>query len=91
MIAPLVYQPSTKLNVSPMPMQSHGLSRMFAAAIVNQQFCSLLLNNPNEALRKGYLGETFLLTREEFDLIVSIHAKSLSDLARQVNRSLAIK
>ncbi len=56
MIAPLVYQPSTKLNVSPMPMQSHGLSRMFAAAIVNQQFCSLLLNNPNEALRKGYLG-----------------------------------
>lgn len=91
MIAPLVYQPSTKLNVSPMPMQSPGLSRMFAAAIVNQQFCSLLLSNPNEALRKGYLGETFSLTREEFDLIVSIHAKSLSDLARQINRSLAVK
>jgi hypothetical protein len=88
MIAPFVYQSSTKVNVSPMELQSTGLSRMFAAAVVNQQFCEMLLNNPQEALRKGYLGETFTLTKDERDLIVSIRARSLADLARELSRSL---
>jgi hypothetical protein len=88
MIAPFVYQSSAKVNVSPMALQSTGLSRMFAAAVVNQQFCEMLLNNPQEALRKGYLGETFTLTKDECDLIVSIRARSLADLARALSRSL---
>jgi len=67
---------------------SSELSRVFAAAVVNQQFCDLLLKHPEQALKDGYLGETFLLSREEQDLIVSICAKSLSDLAMQVNRAL---
>ncbi len=88
MIAPFVYQSPAKVNVSPMTLQSTGLSRMFAAAVVNQQFCEMLLNNPQEALRKGYLGETFTLTKDERDLIVSIRARSLADLARELSRSL---
>ena len=64
---------------------------MFAAAVVNRQFCEMLLNDPEEALRKGYLGETFTLTQDECDLIVSIQARSLADLARQVNRSLVVR
>jgi hypothetical protein len=49
----------------------------------------MLLQDPNTALRNGYLGETFSLSKEEQDLIVSIRANSLSDLAKQVNRSLS--
>jgi hypothetical protein len=88
MIAPSFYQASGTVAVSPMTLQSVGLSRMFAAAVVNQQFCEMLLNNPQEALQRGYLGETFMLTKHERELIVSIRARSLADLAREVHRSL---
>jgi len=64
--------------------RSNGLNRVFAAAVVNRQFCDMLLKNPREALKKGYLGETFILTPEEVSLIDSIRADTLSDLARQV-------
>lgn len=68
----------------PLRTRSNGLSRVFAAAVVNRQFCEMLLKNPREALQKGYLGEMFTLTPEEVTLIASIRADSLSDLARQV-------
>ena len=88
MIAPITYQPTYQLDNTPIGTNSNGLSRVFAAAVVNRQFCDLLLRDPHEALQKGYLGETFPLSKEERDLIVSINARSLSDLARQVDRSL---
>ena len=66
------------------PAISDGLSRVFAAAVVSRQFRDMLLKDPREALQKGYLGETFLLTPEEKLLIASIHADSLSELAKQV-------
>lgn len=91
MIAPFAYQPSININTQPLPVQSPGLSRMFAAAVVNRQFCELLLNDPCEALQKGYLGEIFMLTQYENELIVSIKAKSLADLARQINKSLLVR
>lgn len=88
MIAPFAYDTSVAFIAPPIPIQSSGLSRMFAAAVVNRQFCEMLLKNPQEALQKGYLGEIFTLTHAECELIVSIQARSLADLARQVNRSL---
>jgi hypothetical protein len=87
MIAPIMYQPSVKVSDS-ISIQSAALSRLFAAAVVNQQFCEMLLSNPHEALRRGYLGEIFMLTKAERELIVSIRARSLADLAREINRSL---
>ncbi|KAA0272637.1 MAG: hypothetical protein EDM79_11375, partial [Chloroflexi bacterium] len=78
-----------QIKVAPMTA-SKGLSRVFAAAVVNNQFRDLLLENPREALVKGYLGETFSLTPEESDLIASIRADSLSDLAKQVCGSMSI-
>ncbi len=89
MIAPLTYQKTMPVNIAPRPNISHGLSRVFSAAIVNKQFCTMLLEDPNTAINSGYLGETFSLSREERDLIVSIRADSLSDLAKQVSRSLS--
>lgn len=77
------------ITVAPAAISS-GLSRVFAAAVVNRQFRDLLLENPREALVNGYLGETFTLTAEESDLIASIRANSLSDLAKQVCGSMSI-
>lgn len=88
MIAPITHQQAFQVGQSPFAAISSGLSRVFAAAVVNQQFCEMLLRDPHTALQKGYMGEAFLLSIEERELIVSIRADTLSDLARQVNRSL---
>ena len=78
----------TKRPVRTTTARSNGLNRVFAAAVVNRQFCDMLLKNPQEALQRGYLGETFILTPEESALISSIRANTLSDLAKQVYGSL---
>jgi hypothetical protein len=65
-----------------------GLHRLFAAAIVSDQFRETLLHKPEEALAKGYLGQTFTLTDQEQILIKSIRADTLTDLAQKVNRAL---
>jgi hypothetical protein len=64
------------------------LHRLFAAAIVSDQFRETLLNKPEEALTNGYLGQTFALTEREKMLIRSIRADTLTDLAQKVNRAL---
>jgi hypothetical protein len=89
MIAPFTYQNklSTKL-ASQSTKASSGLSRVFAAAVVNKQFREVLLHEPSIALQNGYLGETFSLSKQEEDLIISIRANSLPDLAKQITRSL---
>ena len=90
MIAATLTSPThqTKRTIRPVT-RSNGFNRIFAAAVVNRQFCDMLLRNPQEALQKGYLGETFTLTPEENALIASIQANTLSDLAKQVYGSLS--
>ena len=66
------------------------VTRLLAAAIVNRQFRKLLLSDPIQALDRGYQGEKFIFTRSERDLIFSIQAKSLSELAGQLVSSLGI-
>lgn len=78
------------LTLSPQQGPSSGLNRVFAAAVVDRDFCEKLLMNPQEALDKGYLGESFRLSSEERDLIVSIRARTLGDLAKQVNSALGL-
>ena len=65
-----------------------GLHRLFAAAIVSDQFRETLLNKPEEALANGYLGQTFSLTDREKMILKTIRADTLTDLAQQVNRAL---
>jgi hypothetical protein len=88
MISSQTFRTSLSVTITSRPSHSSELSRMFAAAVVNRQFCESLLKNPLEALQKGYLGETFLLSMEERELITSIRADSLADLAKQMNRAL---
>jgi hypothetical protein len=60
------------------------LSRLVTAAVINQKFRDLLLSDPKLALAAGYKGEVFRLTPEEYYLILSIRATSLTDFARQL-------
>jgi len=61
-----------------------GLSRLLTAAVVNREFCNLLLANPAMAVETGYNGEPFDLALEEQELIYSIRATSLTDFAEQI-------
>lgn len=61
-----------------------GLSRLLTAAVVNREFCNLLLANPAMAVATGYNGEPFDLAAEEQELIFSIRATSLTDFAEQI-------
>jgi hypothetical protein len=89
MATPQTYQKSVlPLQVAESPRNLAGVSKLFEAAVVNRQFCQLLLSQPEAALQEGYLGNSFGLTLEEQALIVSIQANSLPDLAQQVTAVL---
>ncbi len=84
----------TKTYQSPISLRMRGLSndrlelsRLMAAAVVNPQFCRLLLEDPEQALDAGFQDETFSFTDEERDLIMSIRADSLAGLASQLERT----
>lgn len=68
--------------------EQNGLPRLFAAAVVSRQFREELLREPEIALANGYLGQSFPLTDRETNLIKSIRADSLVDLAQKLNRAL---
>ena len=67
------------------------LCRLLAAATVNREYEDLLIHQPRAALEQGYQGEQFLLTREEQDLICSIHADSLAELAQILVRTIGAR
>ena len=83
-------QISTSLTVSPVTGDHLELSRLMAAAVVNPGFCSLLLVDPKQAIEDGYQGEHFNLDDEDRYLVLSTHADSLADLARQFVQALGL-
>jgi len=87
MISPDIFAPPQSA-ITRSKEDMNGLSRLFAAAVVNRQFREALLREPHAALQNGYPGQTAPLSQEEKDLIVSIRASSLRELAQQVNRAL---
>ena len=60
-------------------------SKLLTAAVVSKAFCQLLLTNPAQALEDGYNGMRFALTNQEKELLLSIRAQSLSELASQIS------
>lgn len=60
------------------------ISRLLAAAVINQGFCKLLLSSPGKALADGFNGEKFRLPEEETRRVMAIRARSLADFARQL-------
>lgn len=90
MATPQIVQNSVlPLRVAESPKTFSGLNKLFEAAVLNHQFRQLLLNQPEIALRQGYLGGVFDLTQEEQTLITSIRAKSLPELAQQITKVMS--
>jgi len=87
MIETKIYNPPISLISRSLSDGRLELSRLLAAAVINPEFCHLLLDDPELALESGYQGEDFLFTEEERELIVSIRAASLADLANQLART----
>ncbi len=87
MLETKAYQPSVSLMVRDLSSDRLELSRLLAAAVVNPKFCRLLLEDPELALEADFQGESFSFTDEERDLIKSIRADSLVDLANQLART----
>ena len=78
----------SNLRESKFPALHLELNRLLAAAVVDAKFRSILLNDPQVALDEGYQGQYFSLDVYEKDLLISIHAQSLQDLARQLLAAL---
>jgi hypothetical protein len=60
------------------------LNRLLSAAIVSTGFRNLLITNPETALIKGYQGEKFNLTNDEYRWLISIQAVDLASFATQL-------
>jgi len=69
-------------------VESSGLHRLLAAAVVNIQFRETLLRKPELALAGGYMGQTFSLTDHEKAVISNVRAENLTDFAQKVNQAL---
>ena len=82
-----VYSASSRGFNKPSVARS-ALHRLFAAAVVSDQFRKTLLRAPEEALANGYLGQTFPLSDQEKKIIKTIRAENLSDFAQKVNQAL---
>jgi hypothetical protein len=87
MIETKIYNPPISLFTRSLSNGRLELSRLLAAAVINPAFRHQLLDNPELALNSGFQGEDFLFTEEERDLILSIRAVSLADLASQLART----
>jgi hypothetical protein len=60
------------------------LNRLLSAAIVSTGFRNMLINSPEQALAKGYQGENFNLTSDEYRWLVSVQATDLASFASQL-------
>ena len=66
------------------------LSALISAALVDQALCELLLTNPREAFEFTYGTESFNLSPNERELLLSVKTPtSLADLAQQVTKNYA--
>jgi hypothetical protein len=65
-------------------MQNRGLNELLCAAMINRNFCEILITDPSLALSEGYEGHVFNLAPEEYNLVTHIQAINLEDFAEQV-------
>jgi hypothetical protein len=77
----ITYQPA---NNTEQALDYCELNRLLSAAIVSTGFRNMLITNPETALAKGYQGEKFNLTSDEYRWLVSIQATDLANFASQL-------
>ncbi len=67
-------------------MEHRDLYRLLSAAIIDHNFQCQLVENPLQAVRAGYLGQTFSLTVQEDSMLASIRAGDFPAFSRYVDR-----
>lgn len=77
-------QKTLEIGRSESPRCSDGLNRLLCAAVVNENFCRMLLASPVAAMREGYQGYQFDLDEREVNALAAIRSVSLDDFARQL-------
>jgi hypothetical protein len=70
----LPFAPRIRENVAEM-------SRLINAALVDENFCRTLLEDPESAIGAGYNGENFQLSSFEAKFVRNVKAESLVDFA----------
>ncbi|MEA3438931.1 MAG: hypothetical protein U9R58_01475 [Chloroflexota bacterium] len=66
-------------------MEHKGLNQLLCAALVDKRFCADLVQNPAEAMEKGYRNHSFDLSRPEYEMLQQISADNIEDFAFQVH------
>lgn len=61
----------------------YEMSHLINAALVDKEFCKLLLTNPSDALARGCYGETFDLPQRDRQFVLTTRASSLADFAER--------
>ena len=64
------------------PTDDGAMSRLINAALVDKEFCDLLLTKPCLALDQGCYGETFNLARNDRHFVLNTRASTLKDFAQ---------
>jgi len=59
-------------------------SRLLSAAVINRNFCNMLLTDPSRAINNGYSGEKFNLSKEAEEKVATIRATSLQEFAAKL-------
>ena len=67
-------------------MEHRDLYRLLSAAIIDQNVQCQLLQDPLQAVRAGYLGQTFSLTAQEQNMLTSISASDFPTFSRYVDQ-----
>jgi hypothetical protein len=73
----------TPINIKYEELRCGEMSRILSAALVDRQFCELLLKNPDLAISNGYNGESFVLSANERQFVEDTSFSSLPDLAQR--------
>jgi hypothetical protein len=70
--------------ISNFPHNPNDINRLMAAAVIDRDFCNLLLSKPAAAIGQGYYGEKFQIAPETQKQIDTIRARSLSEFAQKL-------
>jgi hypothetical protein len=59
------------------------MGRLINAALVDRDFCNLLLSDPSAALEKGFNGKMFRLSARDRQFMLTVKATSLTNFAEK--------
>ncbi len=89
MITKTLTTPATYTR-SQMDSDRSSIRRLLVGAVINTDFCALLLNQPLDAVSTGFGGENFNLSTYGLEAIRGIQANSLSEFIHLLNEKIPI-